>query len=76
MESVNWADGQAVEVAQSSQVHTGKATILSNISGDQVEEYEIEIVKIFPDSQQDGRDYLSPSPISVCWRQPGVSFRE
>ena len=58
MESVNWADGQAVEVAQSSQVHTGKATILSNISGDQVEEYEIEIVKIFPDSQQDGRDYL------------------
>ena len=24
---------------------------------DQVEEYEIEIVKIFPDSQQDGRDY-------------------
>lgn len=58
LESVNWADGQAVEVAQNSQVHTGKATILSNISGDQVEEYEIEIVKIFPDSQQDGRDYL------------------
>ena len=53
-----WADGQPVPVAQDGQVHTGRATILSNISGDQVEEYEIEIARIFPDSQQDGRDYL------------------
>ena len=54
----SWAQGQPVAVAQPGQVHTGRAAILSNICGDQVEEYEIEIAKIFPDSQQDGRDYL------------------
>ena len=37
---------QEVEVADPKQVHTGAATILSNIQGDQVEEYEIQITHV------------------------------
>ena len=36
------AGAKPVEVAQRSDVKTGKATILSNIAGDKVEEYEVE----------------------------------
>lgn len=53
-----WAAGQEVEVASRDEVHTGRAVILSNISGSQVEEYEIEISKIFKESDTDCRDYL------------------
>ncbi|MBQ0038269.1 MAG: SpoIVB peptidase [Clostridiales bacterium] len=44
-------DGDAVPVAQSSEIKTGKATILSTISGDDTQEYSVEIVKIYPCSQ-------------------------
>lgn len=54
----SWVAGSAMEVAGRGQVHTGKATILSNINGDQVEEYEIEISKIFKESDSDCRDYM------------------
>lgn len=40
--------GEAVEVAPVSQVKTGKATILANVSGETVEEYEVEILRIYP----------------------------
>lgn len=53
-----WIDGTPVEAATRDEVHVGKATILSNISGDQVEEYGIEICKIFKESAGDSRDYL------------------
>ena len=36
-------------MADRDQIHTGKATILSNIRGDEVEEFDIEITKVFPD---------------------------
>ena len=58
MTDTSWFSGEAVEVASRDQVKAGKATILSNISGNQVEEYEIEILKVYPDSQDGGRDYL------------------
>ena len=58
MTDTKWFTGQEVEVASRDEVKAGKATILSNTSGNQVEEYEIEIVKVYPDSQQGGRDYL------------------
>lgn len=54
----SWVEGTAVETADRSQIHTGNATILSNISGDTVEEYEIEVVKIFKESDKDCRDFL------------------
>lgn len=38
--------GEAIPVAAPGEVHTGEATILSNVSGDGVEEYAIQIVQI------------------------------
>lgn len=49
--------GQAVEVARPEEVETGPATILSNISGDEVKEYTIEITRILSAASPDGRDY-------------------
>ena len=40
--------GTPVEVAHRREVKVGKATILSNLSGDKVEEYEAEIVRLYP----------------------------
>lgn len=37
---------KALPVAENDQVHTGKATILANVDGDAVEEYDVEITKI------------------------------
>ena len=36
----------------------GKATILSTVSGDEVREYSVEILKIYPKSRQSGRNLL------------------
>ena len=49
--------GQALPVAESSQVHTGPAVILSNVEGDNVEEYDVEILQIVANSA-DGRDLV------------------
>ncbi len=46
-----------VEVAAKDQVETGKAVIYSNISGDEVRSYEVEITKLFPHAD-DGRDMM------------------
>ena len=40
-------DSDALPLAQRDEVKTGKATILSNVSGTEVKEYEIEIEKVF-----------------------------
>ncbi|MCD7927836.1 MAG: SpoIVB peptidase [Oscillospiraceae bacterium] len=49
---------QPVPVAQPSQVELGEATILSNISGDTVEEYTVEITRMFSGSDADTRDLM------------------
>lgn len=49
--------GNALPVADNDEVHTGKATILANVEGDQVREYEIEITKIL-NSDSDSRNLL------------------
>ena len=46
MDACKMTSGQALPVAQPEEVALGAATILSNISGDAVEEYQIEITKI------------------------------
>lgn len=48
---------QLVPVANGSEVKIGKATILCNVAGDKVEEFEVEITKLFPDAQ-DTRDLM------------------
>ena len=50
--------GSAVEVAETGEVQTGKATILSTVSGNTVEEYSVEILKIYPKARQSGRNLL------------------
>ena len=47
----------AVPVAGRAQVHTGPATILSNVRGTEVEEFDIEIIKLYPDAGN-GRNLL------------------
>ena len=38
--------GKPLPVAKPEEIHTGRATILSNIRGDQVEEFEVQITKV------------------------------
>ena len=47
----------ALPVADSAQVKTGEASILSNVSGTTVEEYTVNIDRIFPDAKN-GRNLL------------------
>ena len=49
--------GTPVPVAAPDQVHPGPATILANVSGTQVEEYDVEILKVF-DHPADARDLM------------------
>jgi stage IV sporulation protein B len=49
---------QAIPAAKRSEIKTGKATILSNISGDSVEEFEIEISRIYPQGENGVRDMM------------------
>lgn len=50
--------GQALEVCDAGDVHTGPATIRSTISGKSVREYSVEILKIYPKARQNGRNLL------------------
>ena len=56
-EGGGWS-GQEMEIAPRDEVKAGEATILSNISGQEVEEYTIRIVKVYPESESDCRDFL------------------
>ena len=59
LEDKSLADGRRpVPAAERSEIQTGPATILSNIRGAQVEEFDIEIVKVFVESPSDSRDYM------------------
>lgn len=49
--------GEPMPVAAAEEVHAGPATILSNVEGDSVEEYDIEILQVVENST-DGRDLV------------------
>ena len=49
--------GQAVPVAEYSQIHTGPAAILAQTNGE-VQEYSVEILKIYPQTRSDCRNFL------------------
>jgi len=51
-------EGEAIPLAKPEQVKTGKATILSTVSGNQVQEYSVEILKIYPKAKTNGRNLL------------------
>ena len=50
--------GRTMQTATWEQIRTGPATILSTVSGTAVEEYGVEILKIYPRSTQTGRNLL------------------
>lgn len=50
--------GQALPVANSDGVKTGAATILSTVEGDAVQEYSVEILKLYPSAHETGRNML------------------
>ena len=50
--------GQVLPVASFEEVHTGKASIRSTISGTEPQEYDVEILKIYPVDRQDCRNFL------------------
>ena len=47
----------AVPVAEAGEAHTGAAAILSNVSGTEIREYTVEILKLYPDAGN-GRNLL------------------
>ena len=49
---------EPVPVAKRSEVKTGPAVIRSNVNGDQVEEYTVEITRIFPEKEEDTRNLM------------------
>ena len=50
--------GEALPVAQWEQVHTGEATIRSTVENQKTREYSVEILKIYPESGEEGRNFL------------------
>ena len=50
--------GQPLPVAEPDQVKTGKAFILSTVTGDTPREYSVEILKVYPASRENGRNML------------------
>lgn len=50
--------GEALPVAAEAEIHTGGAQILSNVSGGQVESFDVEIVKVYRNDPSTGRDLM------------------
>ena len=59
LDDTGLADGcQALPVASRSQVKVGPAVIRSNVAGETVREYDVEIVRVFPAGSHDTRDLM------------------
>lgn len=50
--------GEPVATASAEQVHTGDAAILSTIFGASPEEYEVQIIRLYPCDRKDGRNFM------------------
>ena len=50
--------GQAIPVASESEIRTGSAVIRSTVEGSTVQEYSVEILKIYPQDRSGGRNLL------------------
>jgi stage IV sporulation protein B len=55
--STGW-QGQLLETADADAVRTGNATILSTVSGNEVREYSVEILKLYPKARSSGRNMM------------------
>ncbi len=50
--------GEPLPVAEYDEICSGPATIRSTVRGDSPREYSVEILKIYPEDRQDGRNFL------------------
>ena len=50
--------GEPLPVASREEIHTGRATIRSTVTGTEPREYDVEIVKIYPEVRKNGRNML------------------
>lgn len=50
--------GERLPVAAYEEVHTGEATIRCSVTGGAPQEYSVEILKIYPETREDGRNFL------------------
>ena len=50
--------GKPIPVAEASEIIPGPASILANVEGDKVQEYTVEIQKIYPQANKTGRNLL------------------
>ena len=50
--------GEPMPAAEAGSVHTGKAEILSNVSGTSIRRYDVEILKLYPEDRAQGRNIL------------------
>jgi stage IV sporulation protein B len=50
--------GELIPVAENEEIRTGKAKIRSNVNGEEVQEYSVEILKIYPNAKPGGRNML------------------
>lgn len=50
--------GEALPVAAFEDIRVGQATIRSNVSGQEIRDYSVEILKIYPENRSDGRNLL------------------
>jgi len=51
-------DAQPIPMARREEVHEGAATILSNVEGDAVQEYAVEILQIYPATEGETRNLM------------------
>ncbi len=58
LDGADWVRGEALPVADKSEVVCGPAVIRSNVSGDTVEEYAVEITRLCAGGAGDCRDFM------------------
>ncbi len=51
--TIEQPQGQAVRVATAQEVHTGKAQIISNVHGNEVRSYDVQILAVYPNEKND-----------------------
>lgn len=64
-------DGTPIPVGDASQIKIGTAEILSNVSGTDVQRYSVEILKIYPHAEENGRNLLIEVTDSRLLEQTG-----
>lgn len=57
-DGAGWQGGTALPVAGADEIRAGKAVILSNVDGERVEQYEVELSRLRPREKGDMRDCL------------------